>query len=83
MKWRWRFTPDGVLVKRWETEFAGDVDCGVLNMMRMPLSDVLCGGSEDVKERKELLLLGLDVEEQEEEALLQDRDLPEGREQKQ
>lgn len=80
MKWRWRFTPDGVLVEMWETELAGDVEVGVLNMMRMPLSDVAdvaCGGLEDVKERKELLLLGLDVEEQEEEELLQGRDLPE------
>lgn len=71
------------MAERWETELAGDAEVGVLNMMRMPLSGVVCGGSEDAKERKELLLLGLDVEEQEEEALLQGRDLPEGRKQKQ
>lgn len=51
-------------------------------MMRMPLSDGGCGGLEEAKERKELLLLGLDMEEQEEEALLQGRDLSEGREKK-
>lgn len=58
---------------------AGEVSDGELNMMRMPLSDGACGGLEEAKERKELLLLGLDMEEQEEEALLQGRDLSEGR----
>lgn len=83
MKWRWRFTPDGVLAERCGAGFAGDVEVGVLNMMRMPFSGVACGASEDAKERKELLLLGLDVGEQQEEVLLQGRDLPEGRQQKQ
>lgn len=62
---------------------AGEVSGGALNMMRMPLSDGGCGGLEEAKERKELLLLGLDMEEQEEEALLQGRDLSEGREKNQ
>lgn len=61
MKWRWRFTPERVLVERLEMELAGDVEDGVLNMMRMPLSGVACGVSEDAKERNELLLSGLDV----------------------
>lgn len=56
---------------------AGDVEDGLLNKMWMPLSGVVCSGSEDAKERKELLLSGLDVEELEE-ALLQDRLLPGG-----